>query len=277
MTKEIYDRIDDSEAIIIGVGKEFALDYEEILKSDQLYLSLRDKLDFLKGSQILDEAVYNYIKYSIIYHEIISGENKVIKEIKNAYDSLFFLLKDKYYFLVTTCTDDIIFTSEFPMEKITAPCGSISLLHDSCNCKGEFIDASETYKKIYDILMRDGLDIENIKKEIPVCDQCGSMFIPNIHGQPGYDENGYKAQWELYTRFLQRTLNKKLTMMELGVDFSTPTVIRWPFEKIAFLNNKAYLIRINKKFYQLTEEISNKGIAVEENALSYAKNIKAYN
>ena len=48
-----------------------------------------------------------------------------------------------------------------------------------------------------------------------------------------------------------------------------PSIIRWPFEKVAFYNQKASFFRINEKLYQLTEEIGGKGISIERNAREY--------
>ena len=48
-----------------------------------------------------------------------------------------------------------------------------------------------------------------------------------------------------------------------------PNIIRWPFEKVAFYNQKASFFRINEKLYQLTEEIGEKGISIERNARDY--------
>ena len=48
-------------------------------------------------------------------------------------------------------------------------------------------------------------------------------------------EEGYQKQWEKYTKWLQGTLNKKLCILELGVELNLPSIIRWPFEKWHFI------------------------------------------
>ena len=52
--------------------------------------------------------------------------------------------------------------------------------------------------------------------------------------------------WKHYTLWLSCTLN------------------RWPFEKTAMLNNKAYLFRVHKIFSQVPEELSGKSCPVAE-------------
>ena len=67
--------------------------------------------------------------------------------------------------------------------------------------------------------------------EVPdgVCPHCGAPLIPNTVAAEHYIEEGYLPQWQAYTRWLAGTLNKELLILELGVGFGTPTVIRWPF------------------------------------------------
>ncbi len=76
------------------------------------------------------------------------------------------------------------------------------------------------------------------------------------------EEDGEK-QWNEYTGWLQKTLNRDMLVLELGVGFDMPTLVRWPFEKIAMINNKAYLCRVNDTFPQLPDEMGNKGEAIK--------------
>ena len=77
-----------------------------------------------------------------------------------------------------------------------------------------------------------------------------------------YDESMYLPQWEVYTKWLQNTLNHKLCILELGVGFAYPSVIRFPFEKIAYFNQKARLVRVHSEFAQLTPEIRERSLSV---------------
>ena len=100
----------------------------------------------------------------------------------------------------------------------------------------------------------------------PICDD--NLILNNIYTEK-YDERGYLDQWQKYTKWLQGTLNKKLCILELGVGMQCPSVIRFPFEKIGYFNQKADFIRINKNLYQLTEELKEKGISISENAVDW--------
>ena len=45
-----------------------------------------------------------------------------------------------------------------------------------------------------------------------------------------------------------RNLNRRLVILELGEGFKTPTVMRWPFEKIVFSTRNQYFTGYMKPF-----------------------------
>ena len=87
-----------------------------------------------------------------------------------------------------------------------------------------------------------------------------------------YSEEGYLKQWQLYMKWLQGSMNRKLCVLELGVGMKYPSVIRWPFEKVAFINQKAKFIRVHDFLYQLTEDLNEKGISVQMSPIEFLRN-----
>lgn len=109
-----------------------------------------------------------------------------------------------------------------------------------------------------DVIYESGLNRERIVAP------CGSEAAGNVVTNEDYDESIYLPQWEVYTTWLQRTLNKKLCVLELGAGFQFPSVIRFSFEKVAYFNKKASFIRVHPKLAQLTPEIREKSISISE-------------
>lgn len=81
------------------------------------------------------------------------------------------------------------------------------------------------------------------------------------------------TRWNEYLKWLQNTVNKDLLIMEIGVGFTNPEIIRFPFEKVAMYNNKAHFIRVDKNFYQLAKEISDKGEALKSDGNEFVNNL----
>lgn len=85
-----------------------------------------------------------------------------------------------------------------------------------------------------------------------------------------------EKQWDLYNKWLSATLNKKLMLIELGEGFLIPNLIRWPFEKVTFINQKSVLYRINGQLPQLPENISERAVAVSESSYDFLQELKKF-
>lgn len=275
--EEIKNSIEEADAVIVGIGSEFMADIDTIIDENETYGCCKNYL-----SQC-DSVTEQYIKYCIYYFELSKGQNKIINTYIDTYRKLKSILDNKRYFILTTNTDDIIYEAGFDENNIAAPCGSILRLQNGCNCDSMCQSANPVLEKIYNIILeiKQASEKQNITQEsaseyidkiknlIPGCESCNTPKKFNVHNEKGYDESGYMPQWERYTKWLQLTLNKKIVLLELGVDFEVPTVIRWPFEKMALLNYKAYLYRINRKLPQIPVEIKDKGASVKENSFEF--------
>lgn len=75
--------------------------------------------------------------------------------------------------------------------------------------------------------------------------------------------------WSRYLHWLGFTLNQKLCVLELGVGFANPNVIRFPFEKTCYFNQKSRYIRVNKNFPQLSAEIAERGISIAKDPVEF--------
>ena len=82
------------------------------------------------------------------------------------------------------------------------------------------------------------------------------------------EEPDNQESWDKYLHWLSFTLNQKLCVLELGVGFAHPNLIRFPFEKTGYFNKKARYIRVSEKFPQLSAEIADRGEAVKEDPVT---------
>ena len=253
-TQILKEKIADAELVLIGIGEEFNESFSRINQYPRLLKGL-DEIDS-------DES----IAWAVPFLEKVYLEQEGEAETVQAYRKLYELVKEKNYFVVTTCIDGHIENAGFNSEKIVQPCGKYKKLQCSEKCCSDLRDATETVVDITNRLESS----ERLKGiEQPVCPHCGKPMAFNNIMSENYVEEGYLPQWEKYTKWLQGTVNKKICILELGAGMQFPSIIRWPFEKVAFYNQKASFFRINEKLYQLTEEIGGKGISIERNAREY--------
>ena len=93
-----------------------------------------------------------------------------------------------------------------------------------------------------------------------------NFFIVSPLGDENRENSG-QEQWNAYLNWLASTLNHRLCILELGVGFASPQIIRWPFEKTAMFNLKSTLIRVNAPFSPADGTDRRPGNFHRENAL----------
>ena len=255
MNKQVAEAIEQSDIVLIGIGREFTAKVPE-------------------GSKVECLAPYEESRF----YENIPSDDAVIQ----AYNALRRQIGTRPYFVVTLNTDDLIYRSEFEPEQIVAPCGSMGKLQ----CREHIIEAApirerilQAWEDLHGVASGDKESSSDRKQadqntaadlgtarelvsKYAVCPTCGAPLNFHTIANPDYLENGYLPQWEHYKKWLTATLNKKLCILELGVDFTFPQVIRFPFEKTGFYNKKATFVRVNSRFPQLEAELAAEGRAI---------------
>ena len=131
----------------------------------------------------------------------------------------------------------------------------------------------EEIRKLPGTQREDPESIEQILKAHAVCPICGSPLQFHVKSEEGYLEKGYLDQWQSYNRWLSCTLNRRLCILELGVGFEYPQVIRWPFEKAAYFNQKAELIRVHSRLPQTASELGKRGISIECSPIEFCLSV----
>lgn len=85
--------------------------------------------------------------------------------------------------------------------------------------------------------------------------------------------NEDEKQWDFYNKWLSATLAKKLLVIEIGEGFNNPNLIRWPFERIVMINDKAHFYRAHSTFYQIPKEIADKACTMKINSYEVLKEL----
>lgn len=259
--QKVKELIADSDMVLIGFGEEFSVDEVQITKSSiyQHYLEKRTKVNSIDDVEWLVEYIRNYyINYEMDLETF---------DIYLAYKTLFNIVKDKEYYVVNMNTDSLLERAGFSINRIVSPCGNKNIYQCIDNCSNIVWECPDIEKNIIQQILDDKIQLADIKK--PICENCGKPAQYNVISKLNYCESGYLENWGKYREWSARTLNKKLCVIELGVGFKYPTVVRWPFEKIAFINNKAQFIRVNEKFEQVDEELANKSITIKKNSINF--------
>ncbi len=258
----LLDKIADADMCLIGIGEDFDTQ-NSLLKSDV----------YKHGCEFLQNA--DALTFLPAWKDFCIGK-LYGNSLHEALEKLANRLKDKNYFVISLPTNEIVASYPWKHERIVSPCGSV--VKKQCqNGHGEVVpltkDEITRINRFFELLYSNGNPAENVIPTLDICPECGEPMVLNNICAENYLEAGYLPKWELYKKWLQGTVNRKLVILELGVGLKYPSVIRWPFEKIAFFNEKAYFFRVHERLSQLTAELSGKGLSISKNPIDWLKDL----
>lgn len=261
--QELIEKIQDAELVLVGLGEDCQYDWNVLLQDERYREIERETQD--------DER---YVWIAPFLQKMILRRGRDERWNK-AYQILRNMLEGKNYFIVSLCMDDYLYDAGFDETKVVTPCGGFRMMQCNKNCAGELSDMpEESYESVLRYY-RGELPLSALEE--PVCSLCGEKLRFNQLGVDRYAEEGYLEQWNSYTKWLQGTVNKKLCVLELGAGMAYPGIIRFPFEKIVYYNQKAFLYRIHTQLYQLGEEIADRSQGIAENPIDFLTALGNYN
>lgn len=163
----------------------------------------------------------------------------------------------KEYFIITTNVDDCFYKVGFNPNKIFRPQGSYKILQCSYACHKGLYDYSKQITEMIKVIDEKNCTIPS--KYVPKCPKCGGSMSPNIRADEYFIEGETFHKGKVnYLNFLDKIEGKRVVLLELGVGFNTPTIIRFPFEKMTSQNSHFYLVRLNMNDLQCIIDLGNR-------------------
>ena len=175
------------------------------------------------------------------------------------YTELYDIVKNKEYFVLTTNVDHQFYKAGFDEKRIFATQGDYGKIQCQKACHSKTYDAKDLFRKM-DKARRDCLIPSEL---VPKCPVCGGNMAMNLRCDNYFveDEAWHEAA-DRYAGFLEQHKDKKVVLLELGVGFNTPIIIRFPFEKMVRENSSYSLIRMNMDEAVVPESFGKRAIGI---------------
>ena len=151
-------------------------------------------------------------------------------------------LADKNIFVLSTNADAQFVKAGLPEEKIFCTQGDYFHIQCRKGCHNKTYNAVKMFKQMDQARK----DCKVPSYMVPKCPVCGGAMDMNLRKDNYFvqDEEWYKAE-QRFSDFLTEATDKKLVLLELGVGFSTPMIIKYPFRNLTKLNKSVNYICIN--------------------------------
>ena len=172
-----------------------------------------------------------------------------IKELRftmgrsTVYDDLLALVADKDYAVITSNVQ-----------------GDLSRLQCAQGCTAETYSVLPYLRKALSAIDDKTLVLPEALR--PRCPHCGAALAPNISSMPHFCHAPYQEQARLVNHYLRGTEAGPLVLLEVGVGYSEPNLIRFPFEFLTESRSDVTLIRINDRYPLCAEENRAKAICI---------------
>lgn len=271
--ESIKKLIKNADCILIGAGAGLSLSAGINYSGEEFK---KEFAPFIKKYHFTD-------LYTSSFYEFETEEEKwayFAKDIKFAdtgraatslYENIYKLVKNKPYFVITTNVDEQFEKAGFDKSKIFATQGSYSKLQCAKACHNKLYDNVELVEKMIE---QTDSNLKIPSELVPICPVCEEKMEVNLRKDAYFvqDENWYK-QNKAYENFVENIKDKKVVLLELGVGFNTPIIIRFPFEQMTMQNKNWNLVRINKDNIMTWININDKAILMQDDINNVIKRL----
>ena len=255
--------IKQADYIIIGAGSGLSTAAGLLYSGEKFEKDFREFIEKYHFDNLYSASFYEFKTQEekwAFFAKMIKLNRYNEKPLK-LYQELYEIVKNKEYFVLSTNVDGQFYNSGFDKDKIFEVQGDYSYLQCENACHNKLYNNKELVEK----WLRNTKNCKIPSDLVMKCPVCGGNMDMNLRKDANFvqDENWYR-QSEKYEDFLSRSKGKNVVLLEIGVGFNTPGIIRFPFERMTAISEKTTLIRINKDYPNPMLEIKNKTISFDE-------------
>lgn len=186
--------------------------------------------------------------------------NRYMSAPKPAYGHLLKLVEDKDYFVLTTNVDHQSQLAGFDKERLFYTQGDYGLWQCSLPCHQETYDNEETVRRMF-VEQR---DMRVPSELIPRCPRCGRTMTMNLRADSTFvEDEGWYAAARRYEEFVRGHKDGRILLLELGVGYNTPGIIKYPFWQMTADNPQAVYACVNFGQAVCPDEISERSICID--------------
>lgn len=265
--------IKQADYIIIGAGSGLSTAAGLLYSGEKFEKDFREFIEKYHFGNLYSASFYEFKTQEekwAFFAKMIKLNRYNEKPLK-LYQELYEIVKNKEYFVLSTNVDGQFYNSGFDKDKIFEVQGDYSYLQCENACHNKLYNNKELVEK----WLRNTKNCKIPSDLVMKCPVCGGNMDMNLRKDANFvqDENWYR-QSKKYEDFLSRSKGKNVVLLEIGVGFNTPGIIRFSFEQMTANIEKTTLIRINKDYPNPMLEIENKTISFDEDTNKIIEDLK---
>lgn len=187
--------------------------------------------------------------------------NRYMDAPKPVYHDLLKLIKDKDYFVITTNVDHCFQKEGFDKERLFYTQGDYGLFQCTGPCCKETFENETIIRR----MVERQEDMRIPAELLPICPYCGKPLTMNLRSDNQFvEDKGWTKAAERYELFIRTHQNMRILLLELGVGYNTPAIIKFPFWQITAGNPRAAYVCVNYGEAACPAEIEQQAICIDD-------------
>lgn len=204
--------------------------------------------------------------------------NRYMDAPKPVYETLYTLIRDKDYFVLTTNVDHCFQKAGFDKKRLFYTQGDYGLFQCSEPCHAETYDNAAIILEMVQfqgyrteggtLTLPEGISPKmSVPTElIPYCPQCGRPMSMNLRADDTFvEDEGWHIAAGRYSDFLRKHRDMKVLFLELAVGYNTPSIIKYGFWQMTAKNPQAVYACLNQGEAYAPEGIRKQSICIDGN------------
>lgn len=231
---------------------------------------LRQKTDHLFIQRLISILAHT-VSFFHCFHSKHAYLNRIEPEALPFYQQIFELVKEKSHFILTTNVDHQFWKAGFMDERIFATQGDYGEIQCARGCHDKVYDAKELFGKMGEARK----DCKIPSELVPKCPVCGGNMAMHLRSDQYFVED---AHWNeaagRYEEFLEAHQAERVVLLELGVGFNTPGIVKFSFWRMTAENPWAVYACVNLGEAGAPREIANRSICIDGDIGEVLKKLK---
>lgn len=269
---KIKTYLEKADAVVIGAGAGLSTSAGFTYSGERFEKYFSDFRERYGFSDMYTGGFYSY--KTLEEHWAYWSRYIMINRYMNApvpvYETLFEIVKDRNYFVITTNVDHCFQKAGFDKSRLFYTQGDYGLFQCSEPCHPKTYDNEESVRA----MCENQHDMKIPTELLPKCPVCGKPMSMNLRSDDTFveDEGWHEASLR-YQDFLNENKDKNIVYLELGVGGNTPGIIKYPFWNMTYSNRKSKYICINKGEAVVPKEIEEQSICVNNDIYEVIKSL----
>jgi len=265
--QQIAQWLTESDRVLIGAGAGLSaaagIDYTDQVGFAERYPSLvkrglRAAYQMIGYSELPEAAFWGY--WADHVNEVrFSDRRSTVNE------ELFELVRAKNWFVLTSNVDALFARNGFDPHNVCAIQGDFAFLQCLVPCTTTVWDSAPSVRALVGAIDPATQEVRD-SALIPRCPHCGGTVFFNVRGGGWFVEDHLRADFDRLRTWVKEGSAERLLVLDIGSGFNTPSVVRWPMERVADAFPTSRFVRINLHDAEIPDGLANRGMSVQTNA-----------